>query len=145
MLSFDATFLIIMVSFVLFMMALKAMLFDPIQRIKQHRADTLLQAAEAEAAALARSETLAAECQAKLTQAHQRSQQLIAESRAKAQAEAQKRLDEARKQAQDALQVKMAELSNWQASTQQALKAEQSRLATHLIQQLHAQQTASVS
>lgn len=131
--QFNATLLFVMISFVVFMLAMKAIYFDPILKIKAER-EQKLQGDRASAERSAEAfERLQADYESGLKQARKDAHNVIQEIRQKAKADAQKALLDARVLAQTETDRQMAELQSWRESTYQQLEAERDALKRAVI------------
>jgi len=126
--QFNATLIFVMISFVVFMLAMKAIYFDPILKIKAKR-EQKLQDDRASAERFAEAfERLQADYESGLKQARKEAHHVIQEIRQKAKTDAQKALMEARNLAQTETDRQMVELQNWREMTYQQLESEREAL-----------------
>jgi F0F1-type ATP synthase membrane subunit b/b' len=144
MLSIDATFLWILASFVVFMLLMKTMFFDAVARIKQARITHLETDASTAEAARQQAANYEKDWQAQLTEAHQKTQGLMAKARLSATSQAQSSIDAARSQAQATVDSALTSLSLWRVETLQALSSDQKALSTQLLDKLSQPSQTSV-
>jgi F-type H+-transporting ATPase subunit b len=131
--EFNATLVIVIISFVVFMLAMKAIYFDPILKIKAER-EQKLQDDRTSAQRFAEAfDRLQADYESGLKQARKEAHQVIQEIRQKAKTDAQKALLEARTLAQTETDRQMAELHNWRETTYQQLESERTALKQAVI------------
>ncbi|MEB3206170.1 MAG: ATP synthase F0 subunit B [Vampirovibrionales bacterium] len=144
MLSIDATFLWILASFVVFMLLMKTMFFDAVARIKQARMAHLESDASTAEAARQQAALHEKDWQAQLTEAHHKTQALMAKARLSATSQAQSRIDAARSQAQSTVDTALTSLGSWRVETLEALSSEQKALSTHVLDTLSKPSQTSV-
>jgi F-type H+-transporting ATPase subunit b len=131
--QFNATLFFVMISFVVFMLAMKAVYFDPILKIKAKR-EQKLQEDRASAERFAEAfERLQADYESGLKQARKDAHNVIQEIRQKAKMDAQKTLLDARVLAQTETDRQMAELQSWRETTYQQLESEREALKRSVI------------
>lgn len=132
--SFDATFLFVLLSFVVFTLLMKAVFFDPIRGIKQARQDHQTQAeAQAQEYAQARLKLEEAYEQG-LQEARKKAQALIMEARERMKAEVAELISRTQKEVQSTLDAKLRDLAAWQESTYQQLETERKALADRILE-----------
>jgi F-type H+-transporting ATPase subunit b len=131
--DFNATLIIVMVSFIVFMLAMKAIYFDPILKIKAQREDKLQDDRTSAQRFAEAFERLQADYESGLKQARKEAHQVIQEIRQQAKTDAQKALTEARVLAQTETDRQMGELQNWRETTYQQLEAERDALKQAVI------------
>jgi len=131
--QFDGTFLLIIVSFFLFMLLMRTIYFEPIRQIQAKRAKKL---ADDEAAArqLATDyDYLSQEYEQSLAEARRKAQQLIQTQRQGARVDAEKTIAEARQKAQASLDATLANLAQERESVYQQLGQERQALAALIV------------
>ncbi|MBK8191336.1 MAG: hypothetical protein IPK79_12905 [Vampirovibrionales bacterium] len=134
--QFDGTLILVLLSFVGFMLAMRTIYFEPIRRIKAER-EALLRHEQQEAAAFAaQCERLQAELEARLRQARQEAQQRIQAKRQSAKDSARGMMASARESARQTLDAQLEELSRWQAQTYEELGVERRHLATLALERI---------
>jgi F-type H+-transporting ATPase subunit b len=131
--EFNATLVLVMVSFVIFMMAMKAIYFDPILKIKLQREEKLKDDRASAQRFAEAFERLHADYESGLQQARKEAHQLIQEIRQQAKTDAQKALADARALAQTETDRQMTELNAWRESTYRQLEAERDALKRAVI------------
>lgn len=131
--QFNATLLIVMLSFVVFMLLMKAWYFDPMLKLKYTREGKLEEDRTSAQRFAEEYERLHAEYEAGLKQARKEAHQVIQEVRQKAKASAQETLAEARGKAQAESEQQMTELKNWRETTYQQLEREREALTQAII------------
>ena len=136
MISFNATLLVILVSFVVFMLLMKAWYFDPIMVVKDERERKLTADQEATRQFVEDFERIYAEYQAQLQNARKEAHALIQEVRQQAKLSAQQALQNARAEAQTESDRQMAELSQWRESTYLQLEGERDALTQAIIRKV---------
>jgi len=131
--EFNATLVFIMISFVIFMILMKAIYFDPILKIKYER-ERKLTDDQASARQFAEEfERVNAEYLASLQRARKEAHQVIQDVRQQAKTSAQQALTMARADAQAETDRQMTELQNWRESTYQQLAGERDALTQAII------------
>lgn len=133
MLSFNATLVVVLISFVIFMLAMKAIYFDPIMRIKHERERRLTEDRNSAQRFAEEFERIHAEYEAGLKKARKEAHQVIQAVRQRAKAEAQQALVAARGQAQTEMDRQMTELQNWRETTYRQLEGEREALTRVII------------
>lgn len=130
------TLILIMTSFIVFMVMMKKSFFDPIRGIKQEREKKLLDERQSAQTILKEQQTLESNYETGIRDARKKSQEIIQEFRTEAKAKADAKLNESRQQAQSHLEKGMDELSSWRNETYSQLEHERQELAKHIIQRL---------
>jgi F-type H+-transporting ATPase subunit b len=132
MISFDFTFVLVFISFLVFMFLMKSLFFDPIARIKDQRENKLFddQAQVDEASRALRFMT--GDYEAQLKEARKKAQEQIAQMSQDAKQQAAKLLAETREQARQELDKSLQELSQWREDTYQQLAGNRQELK-HII------------
>lgn len=131
--EFNATIVFVMISFVIFMILMKAIYFDPILKLKYER-ERKLTDDQASARQFAEDyERVHADYLAGLQEARKEAHKLIQEVRQQAKTSAQQALTEARANAQVETERQMTELHNWRESTYQQLAGERDALTQAII------------
>ncbi|MBX2859851.1 MAG: hypothetical protein KTR14_01355 [Vampirovibrio sp.] len=126
--DFDATFIFVLLSFVLFMWLMKGLFFDPIARIKEER-EQKLSGDRQNAQQLAQDQLqLAEDYEANLAKARADAQKLIQEKMQAARQSASATTDEARQKATAELEAKMAELDREREEAYQQLTQQRADL-----------------
>jgi F-type H+-transporting ATPase subunit b len=133
MLQFNATLLFVMISFIIFMILMKIVYFDPILKIRAERERKLTEDQDAARQFLKDYERIFAEYQAGLQQARKEAHALIQELRLQAKATAQQTLQNARAEAQAESDRQMAELGQWRETTYRQLESERDSLTQAII------------
>jgi len=136
MLQFNATLIFVLISFIVFMILMKAIYFDPILKIRAEREQKLTDDQEAARRFAQDFERLYAEYQAGLQNARKEAHALIQEVRQQAKLSAQQALQNARAEAQTESDRRMAELSQWRESTYQQLEGDRESLTQAIIRKV---------
>lgn len=131
--TFNATFLFVLVSFIIFMLIMKAIYFEPIMKIKNERERKLADDQQSAVEFAQRFEQLQAEYQAGIKQARLEAHQVIQEIRQQAKTSAQQTVVEARAAAQNETDRQMAELHEWRESTYRQMESERAGLTQSVI------------
>ena len=128
MISFDLTFILVFLSFLVFMFAMKSLFFDPIARIKEQRENKLFddQAKVDEAARALRFMT--GDYEAQIKEARKKAQEQIAQMSQDAKQQASTLLAETREQVRQELDKSLQELSQWREDTYQQLAGNRQEL-----------------
>lgn len=135
--EFNATFTVVLVSFVGFMLAMRQLFFEPIRRIKAAReAETTHAVTEAESLAQ-QAEALSANYAQQLTEARQQAQQLVATTRQDALTQAQQQRDGAKAQAAKDLASHVAQLETQAQAIQTELSADFAQFAEAIVANVH--------
>jgi F-type H+-transporting ATPase subunit b len=136
MLQFDATLIFVMISFIVFMILMKAIYFDPILKIRAERERKLTDDQEAARRFAEDFERIYAEYQASLQNARKEAHAIIQEVRQQAKTDAQHTLQNARAEAQAESDRQMAELSQWRETTYRQLEGERESLTQAIIRKV---------
>lgn len=136
MLHFNATLLFVLISFLIFMLIMKAIYFDPMLRIKSQRESRLLDDREASQRFAQDYERLNAEYEAALLKARREAQRIIQEVREQAKATASQTLTSARQDAQAEMDSQMKELADWRESTYRELEPERNELVSAIVRKI---------
>lgn len=136
MISFNATLLVILVSFVIFMLLMKAVYFDPIMKIKHEREAKLTGDRDAALEFEVEYARLRAEYEEGLRKARKEAHAAIQEIRQKAKADAQQVLNEARAKANEEMEQKLRELADWRETTYHELEADREKLTRTIIEKV---------
>ncbi len=134
--EFNATLGFIVVSFIVFMVVMKAIYFDPILNIKHERERKLMDDKSSAEQFAEEYERVYAEYQAALKKARQEAHQLIQEIRQNAKLAAQQSLTEARTNAQTESDCQMAELNHWREATYNQLEGERNELTKAIVSKI---------
>lgn len=134
--EFNATLVFVLVSFIVFMLLMKAIYFDPVLKIKDQRERKLTDDRDAIQQFAADYARLRAEYEASLKQARRDALHLIQEVRQEAKASAQQILLKARLEAQEDMDRNLNELANWRETTYQQLEAERTSLTRAIIRKV---------
>ena len=132
MLQFNATLIFVLISFIVFMILMKGIYFDPILKIRAVREQKLTDDQEAARQFAEDFERLNAEYQTSLQNARKEAHALIQDLRLQAKNSAHENTQAARAEALQVSERQMAELNQWRESTYQQLAGERSVL-THAI------------
>ncbi len=133
MLQFNATLIFVLISFIVFMILMKGIYFDPILKIRAVREQKLTDDQEAARQFAEDFERLNAEYQASLHNARKEAHALIQDLRLQAKNAAHENTQAARAEAQQVSERQMAELNEWRESTYQQLAGERSILTRAII------------
>lgn len=136
MLSFDFTFVLVLISFLLFVLAMNELFFKPITAIEAKRLAHMQGLRQATDDLLSKCQILQTQHQQTLTAARKQAQALMHEVRQKAKAEAATLLQAARENAQAHLNQQLATLMETKNQLQQALQPEQAALSQLLLARL---------
>lgn len=142
MLNIDATFLLVFLSFVVFMLAMKQLYFDPIRQIKETREDKI-RGDQQNALSLAdQYQQLNQGYEAQLREARQKAQQIILEFRENAKKSAADQVSEAREEAHTELEAQLADLAKWREKTYKSLSTDKDQLVEAIISKVYAERPA---
>lgn len=131
--EFNATLVFVMVSFIIFMVLMKAIYFDPMLKIKYERERKLTDDKNSAQQFAEDYERIHAEYLASLQKARKEAHQLIQEIRQSAKANAQQALVEARSAAQSETDRQMADLHNWRETTYSQMEGERDALTRAIV------------
>jgi F0F1-type ATP synthase membrane subunit b/b' len=131
--EFNATLVFVMVSFIIFMVLMKAIYFDPMLKIKYERERKLTDDKNSAQQFAEDYERIHADYQTGLQKARKEAHLLIQEIRQSAKTTAQQTLSEARSAAQVETDRQMAELHNWREATYGQLESERNALTRAII------------
>jgi F0F1-type ATP synthase membrane subunit b/b' len=144
--EFNATLVFVMISFVIFMILMRAIYFEPILKLKYERERKLADDQTSARQFAEDFERIQAEYLAGLQQARKEAHAVIQEVRQQAKTSAQQALTEARANAQVETDRQMTELQNWRERTYQQLASERDALTQAIISKVtsgHKVRTAS--
>ena len=136
MIHFNATLLYILISFVFFMLLMKAIYFDPMLRIKSERERRLQDDREAARRFSEDYEQLRANYEAALQRARREAQHVIQEMRELTKSSASQTLSQARLEAQADMERQMAELAQWREAAYRQLEPERGDLARIILRKI---------
>lgn len=131
--EFNATLVFVMVSFIIFMVLMKAIYFDPMLNLKYERERKLTDDKNSAQQFAEDYERIHAEYQASLQKARKEAHQLIQEIRQTAKVNAQQTITEARSAAQSETDRQMAELHNWRETTYNQMESERDALTRAIV------------
>jgi F-type H+-transporting ATPase subunit b len=134
--EFNATLIFVMVSFIVFMVLMKAIYFDPMLKIKYERERKLTDDRDAAQRFAEDYNRLRAEYEAGLKQARREAHHIIQEIRQQSKTSAQQALTTARQDAQEEMDRNLNELAQWREVTYQQLEAERSNLTRSIIRKI---------
>ncbi len=134
--EFDGTFIVIVISFVVFMVLMRSIYFEPIRQIKDVREQKKADDKKDTQTHLADLEKVKAEYEQGLKDARKRSHQVLQEIRQEAKQSAAETLSNARTKATQELDAQMAELSAWREETYQKLAEDRKALAHHIVEKV---------
>lgn len=132
------TLVVFVLSFVVFMLAMKALYFDPILKIKHEREAKLVGDKESALQFNEEYARLKAEYEEGLRQARKEAHAAIQKIRLDAKNNAQQVLTEARGQAQQEMEQRMAELAEWRETTYRELEGERTNLTRQIVEKVRA-------
>jgi F-type H+-transporting ATPase subunit b len=132
MLAFNATFLFILLSFIIFTVALKQLFFDPLFGIKQAREDKKEADRVKSAACLAESSELSEHYANSLQDARRHSQAMVFEKRQQSKKDAASIMARAQQKASEQFEADMLQLRQWREETSHALESERQSLASQI-------------
>lgn len=136
MISLDWTALFVLLSFVVFMILMKAVFFDPIRNIKAAREAQILNDQNKAQEVLHEHESLHLNYEVQLKEARQKAQQLITDLRDQAKGDASGKISKAREEARLHLEAKLAEIATSREETYQALDDERTSLAETILKRV---------
>lgn len=136
MFALDGTFLLVFLSFLLFMFGMKMIFFDPIMTIKQERENTIDAGKSAAADAEAKRGKVSLEYQEKMAEARRNAQKVIQEMREQAKSKAGERVAATRKQALETMDAQLLQLQTARESVYQTLQSERDDLTKAIVAKL---------
>jgi F-type H+-transporting ATPase subunit b len=134
--EFNATLLFVLLSFVVFMLLMKAVFFDPMLKIKAQREQQLQQDQDSAKRFDEEHATLSADYEAALQKARREAQQVLQRIREEAKSGASETLLRARMEAQSQMERELADLSQWRERTYQELEPERQALKQLIISRI---------
>ena len=134
--QFNATLIFVLLSFVVFMLLMKVIYFDPMLKIKIQRERQLEQDSDSARQLVQESVRLNADYDAALHRARREAQQIIQTLRQEAKTKSSETLAQARQNAQADMERQMAELAAWREKTYQELEPERRSLMQTIIQKI---------
>lgn len=142
--QFDGTFIVVFISFMIFMFLMRQVYFEPVRQIKAQREQDKLGSVDA-AAQLAKDAQKLNEDYAKdIQQARQKAQQHIQDARTEAQKQSSEVVGQARQQAEAELKETVESLKQQADQVYDELKVEQAQLVEHILNQLNQKAVAPV-
>jgi F0F1-type ATP synthase membrane subunit b/b' len=145
MITINATFLLVFISFLIFMGLMKALFFDPVQQVKANREHKLTEDAQTAAKSRMERETLSAAYQEELQKARKHATDLISQARQQAKQQAMEKTGSAREEARILLEAKMIELADWREQTYHSLSAERDAIVELIYHKLTHDGTQPIS
>jgi F-type H+-transporting ATPase subunit b len=136
MLALNATFIIVFISFVLFMLLMRGVFFEPVAGILAQRSQKLADDREAIESSQVSCAQLTAQYQQSIAGAQRKAQAVLQASRDEARKQVTQLLEDARQQAQRDVEAQLAELKTWQANTMTQLVSEKEGLVQLVIQKI---------
>lgn len=133
MFHFNVTLILMLVSFIIFMVLMKAIYFDPMLKVRAEREQKLTDDQESARQFAEDFERIFAEYQASLQSARKEAHALIQELRLKSKASAQETLQNARTEAQTESDRQMADLHQWRETTYRQLEGERYALTQAIV------------
>lgn len=131
--EFNATLVLVFISFFIFMLLMKGIYFDPMLRIKQERERKLLDDQASAREFAERFAKVDAEYSEALQKARKQAHQHILEARLAAKATARENLQKAQAAAQAEMDRQMSELAEWREATYRQLESERESLVHVMI------------
>jgi len=131
--EFNATLLFVLVSFIIFMVIMKAVFFDPILKLKAQREQQLLQDRETAQRSDEQHDALKQEYDAGLQKARREAQQVLQRLREDAKRNASTIISQARADAQTQLDREFASLAEAREQAYQSLESERHNLKQTII------------
>lgn len=145
MLSVNGTFLLVLVSFVVFMLLMRAVFFEPVRKVKAEREEKLKGDADSAHNAVSEISELNLNYESALKDARAKAQALVASLQTQARQEAQATVQKARSKAQEDLDKRMGELHQWREDTYQTLSGERQSLTRMIIDKVSGGVNSEVS
>ena len=136
LLGFDATLPIIVVEFLLLMVVLKALFFEPLTKAMDERSDYVRDTLSSVKSRLAESESLAQQYKQELAQARLQAQSIISEAQAAANDTCNKQIIEAQQAARVKVDKARQEIEQEKETAQKSLEAEISLLSGQIANKL---------
>jgi F-type H+-transporting ATPase subunit b len=128
MLNIDATFLFVFVSFVVFMLLMKQVYFEPIRQIKAEREQKVAEDRENAQSFYGELESLRTGYENSLKEARLKAQSLIQEHRQKAKKSADEQVSKARGEAHQQIEAQMQEIARAREEAYMQLEADKKNL-----------------
>lgn len=136
--EFNATLVFVMISFIIFMVLMKIIYFDPMLKIQREREQKLTDDRLNAQQFLAEYERIHADYQSSLKEARKEAHMVIQEIRQQAKLTAQHSLQVARSQAQSEMEQQMADLNAWRETTYQSMQSEREALIKIIVSKVTA-------
>lgn len=136
MLEFNATFILVVISFVIFMLFMKSLYFDPVGRIKQTRISRIEADQQSAAAYLADYDQLRQKYELGLSAARKEAQQIIQNLRRNAKQSAGEMIAAAKTEAGAHLEKEISELHRAQEAAYLEVSSQKSELVRLIIQKV---------
>jgi F-type H+-transporting ATPase subunit b len=131
--EFNATLAFVLVSFIIFMLIMKAVFFDPILKLKAQREQQLLQDRETAKRSDEQHDSLMQDYEANLQKARREAQQVLQNLREEAKTKSSTIISDARVNAQAHLDREMAALAESREQAYQELESERRHLKQIII------------
>lgn len=145
MLSIDGTFLVIFLSFFVFMFVMKGLFFEPIMTLKREREGTVEAGQQAAEDAVQKRTHMLREYEQQLTEAKRKAQAVIQEKREWAKSSAASHLGKSREQALSDYEKQAALLKEARERVYQELQSERDAMAKTIVEKLNERQASSVA
>lgn len=136
MIEVNFTFFMVLFSFVIFMLAMRSLYFEPIRNIKAERARKIEEDQRHAQSLHQERDLLNRDYEAGLKEARQKAQHVILEFRENAKKQASEQVTKARNEAAAQLEQQMAEIATWREEAYQQLESEKRMLADGIIHKL---------
>ncbi|MBY0403585.1 MAG: ATP synthase F0 subunit B [Cyanobacteria bacterium] len=136
MLSIDGTFIFILASFVIFMLLMRSLFFEPIRQIKAER-EQKISGDKLSAEEFSKTfENLSKDFELKLKEARQKAHRLISEASESAKKEAASQLSQSREEARNFLDTKMVEIAEQREATYRDLASDRLAFVQSIIEKI---------
>ena len=145
MLALNATFIIVFLSFIVFMLLMKGVFFDPVAGVLSERDQKLADDRDAIQSSSASADELTANYQLAIADAQRKAQATLQSAREATRQQIGTMQDEARQQAQRDIEAQLAELKTWQADTMKQLVNEKEDLVQLVIQKIRYSQPGALN
>jgi F-type H+-transporting ATPase subunit b len=134
--QFNATLVFVLLSFVIFMLLMKAVFFDPMLKVKAQRERQLELDSESARKAGDEAERLTLDYESAVNRARREAQHIIQQIRQDAKTKAASAIAQARQTAQADLERQLGELAQWREATYQNLESERVALKEAIIRKI---------
>jgi F-type H+-transporting ATPase subunit b len=145
MLSLDGTFIVIFISFVVFMFLMRSLYFQPIMAIKTEREAVLEDGRETAETAAQKTVQISKDCQDQLAEARKKAQQVIQKKREQAKQSAAETLAKTREEALRRMEQQSTQLKATREEVYQELQSQREGFTQLIVQKVATSEDSRVA